>query len=99
MNPEGLVAELATVQRIDALYQLVQAQKGVDVPRLSTGIAGVMSKKPADTIAALELLDHCGTRVGRRRSGSSASLRCRQHVCGRFSWLPTARSSSRCATP
>jgi hypothetical protein len=30
MNPEGLVAELATVQRIDALYQLVQAQKGVD---------------------------------------------------------------------
>ena len=58
MNPEGLVAELATVQRIDALYHLVQAQKGVDVPRLSTGIAGVMSKKPADTIAALELLDH-----------------------------------------
>ena len=58
MNPEGLVAELAAVQRIDALYRLIPAQKGVDVPRLSTGIAGVMSKKPTDTIAALEMLDH-----------------------------------------
>ena len=57
MNPEGLVAELGTVQRIDALYRLIPTEKGVDVPRLSTGIAGVMSKKPTDTIAALEMLD------------------------------------------
>ena len=58
MNPEGLVGELVTVQRIDALYRLIPAEKGVDVPRLSTGIAGVMSKKPTDTVAALEMLDH-----------------------------------------
>jgi hypothetical protein len=57
MNPEGLVAALTTVQRIDTLYYVVAAQKGVDVPRLSTAIAGVMSNKPADTIAALEMLD------------------------------------------
>lgn len=53
MKPEASVAELATVQRLDALYRVVPTEKTVDVPRLSTAIAGVMSKKPADTIAAL----------------------------------------------
>jgi hypothetical protein len=57
MNPEGMVAELETVQRIDALYHQVRRQTGVDVPRLLTGTGGVLSKKPADTIAALEMLD------------------------------------------
>jgi hypothetical protein len=57
MNPEGLVAELGTVQRLDALYRVVATQTAVDIPRLSTAIAGVMSKKPADTLAALEMLD------------------------------------------
>lgn len=57
MNPEGMVAELSTVQRLDALFRLVPTETAVDIPRLSTGIAGVMSKKPADTIAAVEMLD------------------------------------------
>lgn len=57
MNPEGLVAELGTVQRIDALYRMISAETSVDVPRLSTALAGVMSKKPTDTLTALEMLD------------------------------------------
>lgn len=57
MNPEGMVTELSTVRRKDALYRVLSIQKGVDFPRLATGIAGVMSKKEADTLAALELLD------------------------------------------
>jgi hypothetical protein len=57
MKPEALVADLATVQRPDVLYQLLPKQTTVDIPRLATAIAGVMSKKPADTLAALEMLD------------------------------------------
>ncbi|HEY4227982.1 MAG TPA: hypothetical protein VGM49_06555 [Candidatus Limnocylindrales bacterium] len=61
MNPERMVAELATVVRLDALYRVLSTGlptgMAVDIPRLSTGIAGVLSKKPADTIAALEMLD------------------------------------------
>lgn len=68
MNPEGLVADLETVQRIDGLYRIVPTQEGVDVPRLSTAIAGVMSKKSADTIDALQLLDHL------RASGGSEAF-------------------------
>ena len=68
MRPEAMVAELAAVQRLDALYRIVPAETIVDIPRLSTGIAGVMSKKPADTIAALEMLDQL------RRSGGSEAF-------------------------
>jgi hypothetical protein len=68
MKPEALVAELATVQRLDGLYRVVPTEKTVDVPRLSTAIAGVMSEKPADTIAALEMLDHL------RSSGGSETF-------------------------
>lgn len=57
LNPDGLVAELSSVQRTDALYRLVSTEKAIDVPRLSTAIAGVLSKKPADTVAAIEMLD------------------------------------------
>jgi hypothetical protein len=53
-----LVAELATVQRIDALYQLVQAQKGVDASSSFTSAqrwAGVRSVR-AGTVAMGVLL-------------------------------------------
>ena len=53
MNPEGMVAEISAVRRKDALYRVLSIPQGVDVPRLATGIAGVMSKKEADTVAAL----------------------------------------------
>ena len=68
MNPEALVAELGSVQRLDALYRVIGSQKGVDVPRLSTAIAGVMSKKPEDTVAALQMLDQL------RSSGGSEAF-------------------------
>lgn len=68
MNPEGMVAELSTVKRPDALYRVLPSQQGVDQPRLATGIAGVTSKKGADTVAALELLDQL------RNSGGSEAF-------------------------
>jgi hypothetical protein len=68
MSPDALVNELGTVQRIDALYRLLSGVTGVDLPRLSTGMAGVMSKKPADALAALELLDQL------RNSGGSEAF-------------------------
>jgi hypothetical protein len=52
-----MVAELSTVKRVDALYFAMGNAKGLDTPRLATGLAGVMSKKLEDTTAALQLLD------------------------------------------
>ena len=70
MNPEGMVAELSYREADRRALSLGPAEKALDVPRLSTGIAGVMSGQPTDTTAALEMLDHL-----RNTGGSEAFWR------------------------
>jgi hypothetical protein len=64
MKPDALIADLATVQRLDVLYHLLPKRTNVDIPRLATAMAGVMSKKSADTLLALEMLDQLRSSKG-----------------------------------
>jgi hypothetical protein len=64
MKSDRLVLELTTVSRLDVLYQLLPKQTAVDIPRLATAIAGLMSDKQADTTAALEMLDQLRSTKG-----------------------------------
>lgn len=57
MKSDRLVLDLTTVQRLDVLYQFLPKQTTVDIPRLATAMAGLMSDKQADTMKALDMLD------------------------------------------